>query len=800
MHNKYLLLLALILCTLGCSDDEHVSLPDVMDAETRAITPLLPLPAQASMSGESFALRGGFNLVTQGVTDRLVTQAYDRLTQWTKAQGVPTNAAEQWTLTIDVAAEAPSPVRVDTDESYTLRVKEKDVRISAKTGIGALRAISTLKQLISGKKGLKSVMEASIIDTPRYPWRGIMMDVARHHISLETLRENIDAMETAKMNVLHLHLSDNQAFRLETTSLPKLHTNNPDGKYYSKDDMKELIEYAALRGVRIVPEFNLPGHASPWVVAYPEMALSKKNEMRTTYGVFPDAVDPTNQGMYIEVAKFIKEMTEVFPDQYYHIGADEVLLAEWEKNDGIKKFIKDQSLRGVDDVRTYFCLRMVDILKRAGKKTIVWDDALRRELSKAGVIVQAARSNSAVYESVLLGSPAIKSSGWYLDHRLSLGDLYSADPLDAPDYMNLKPDSTNWTAYELSSAGGLESNGVLFTFGEGDDLNGLVRLNNRNNIFKSVERDGDRLKFRYESASGPVIGECRIEGNDLAGILALSVAQMPVVGKKIGGHDMKDGILLPDFTVPEMPTPYQLDQVLGGEACAWTEWADDQSLSHMVWPQALAVAEKLWSPANYTSDSDDLYRRVMNSELTNSSELTQHQVQYVASATRDKQQSVALLELLSLLEPVKYYNRWVFSPQHDMNSPLNGLADIVATESLSAHTFSTMVDDYVNDANAENEKKLFAALTRWSSWYEKIYPKIEKNEQLDGVIQHMSALAKLSRLAIARQQGVQLTDAGITRAQEVINNEVKPHAGVELSIANDLMRLINEKVNTAPVQ
>ena len=153
----------------------------------------------------------------------------------------------------------------------------------------------------------------------------------------------------------------------------------------------------------------MPGHASGWLTAYPEYGVGDQYELRQRYGIFPDALDPTNQEVYLFLASFIKEMTDLFPDRFIHIGSDEVIPTEWQESQQVTQSMQDKGFNSYNDLQTYFNLRLSDIMFRAKKKMIAWDEAARPELAKSGTTIQAWRSKDAVYNAISINSPAILS-------------------------------------------------------------------------------------------------------------------------------------------------------------------------------------------------------------------------------------------------------------------------------------------------------------------------------------------------------------------------------------------------------
>jgi len=164
--------------------------------------------------------------------------------------------------------------RLGEDESYELTIGESGAKLNASNPLGVLHGLQTFLQLVEPGMNGFTVPAATIKDQPRFAWRGLLIDVGRHFIPVDVLKRNLDGMAAVKMNVLHLHLSDDQGFRVETKKFPKLHEMGSDGLYYTQDEIRGLISYAYDRGIRVLPEFDTPGHSGSWFVGYPELASS----------------------------------------------------------------------------------------------------------------------------------------------------------------------------------------------------------------------------------------------------------------------------------------------------------------------------------------------------------------------------------------------------------------------------------------------------------------------------------------------------------------------------------------------
>ena len=253
----------------------------------------------------------------------------------------------------------------DLDESYQLKIiSPHRASLFAKTFVGIIRGLSTFEQL---QQEEKIPIPLSINDQPRFPWRGLMLDVARHFLPLSILKQTIHFMRLVKMNVLHLHLSDDQAFRLQSKQFPRLHDSH---QFYSQSDIQDLIEYARERAIRIVPEFDIPAHTASWFVGYPHLASSQKSTYRLEdgWGVHNATMDVTRQSTYDFLEKFFSEMTGLFPDEYFHIGGDECVPHEWMESEHIRKFMEENQLKDHLALQAYFTERIEKMLKKFNRE------------------------------------------------------------------------------------------------------------------------------------------------------------------------------------------------------------------------------------------------------------------------------------------------------------------------------------------------------------------------------------------------------------------------------------------------
>jgi hexosaminidase len=335
------------------------------------------------------------------------------------------------TLALEVGGPGEAVQSPEEDESYRLEVTPSGARLQAATTVGALRGLETWLQLVEGDSAGWHVPAVRIEDTPRFPWRGLLIDVGRHFEPVEAIKRQLEAMAAVKLNVLHWHLSEDQGFRVESLRHPLLHQRGSDGLYYTQAEIRDVVGFARDRGIRVVPEFDMPGHASAWFVGYPELASGTgPYAIERRFGVFPPTFDPTRETTYQFLDAFIAEMAGLFPDRYWHIGGDEVEGSEWRESTSIRAFMRAQGLADNAALQAHFNRRMSEILTRHGRRMVGWDEILHPALPSTTVI-QSWRGQQALRDGAAPGYSGILSAGYYLDHMQTAEFHYLVDPLPA---------------------------------------------------------------------------------------------------------------------------------------------------------------------------------------------------------------------------------------------------------------------------------------------------------------------------------------------------------------------------------
>ena len=400
---------------------------------------LMPVPANVNWKSGRLSVSKDFTVGLKGQTDERLKSYVDRVMRRLEGRtvlelprGLANDAANAQLLIETKSTGNPIP-RLGDDESYQLEILDKQAKITANTTVGAMRGLETFLQLLEGDKDGFYFPAVSISDKPRFKWRGLMIDSARHFQPMEVLRRNLDAMAAVKLNVLHWHLTDDQGFRVETKKLPELYKLGSDGDFYTQEQIREIIKYAADRGIRVVPEFDLPGHATAWLVSHPEIgsgAAGATYKIERNPGIFDPTLDPTNEKTYQLLGVFFKEMSALFPDNYMHIGGDENEGKQWNANPKIQVFMKKKGIKDNHALQTYFNKRILEFLQKEGKIMMGWDEIFQPDLPK-DVVIHSWRGQKSLAEAAKQGFQGILSNGYYIDLMFPAAQHYVVDPIPA---------------------------------------------------------------------------------------------------------------------------------------------------------------------------------------------------------------------------------------------------------------------------------------------------------------------------------------------------------------------------------
>lgn len=320
------------------------------------------------------------------------------------------------------------------DESYRLTISPDRITLTAPTDLGVLTGLETLLQLLSSDGDGPYFPCAEVEDAPRFTWRGLMIDAGRHFMPVDMVKRTLDGMAAVKLNVLHWHLTEDQGFRVECRSFPKLHALGSDGMYYSQDQVRDVIAYAGRRGIRVMPEFDIPGHSTSWFAAHPEYASGPgPYAIERKFGIFSPAFDPTQERTYEFLGAFLKEMAALFPDPYLHIGGDEVEGSEWKANPRIQAFMKRNGISDNHALQAHFNRRILAILTRLGKRMVGWDEVFQPGMP-TDIVIHSWRGREALVEAARRGYQGLLSNGYYIDLCQPAREHYLNDPIpeDSP--------------------------------------------------------------------------------------------------------------------------------------------------------------------------------------------------------------------------------------------------------------------------------------------------------------------------------------------------------------------------------
>jgi hexosaminidase len=411
---------------------------------------LMPVPAELQTGSGRLAVTAGFRVTVRGTGDTRLHDAVLRALQRAESRtgiafahagdGSPTLAESESAATLVIESTSPGPAIpvLGEDESYSLEVTPRQAVIHAPATVGALHGLETLLQLLQQDEAGWFLPVVTVRDRPRFPWRGLMIDVCRHWQPMEVIKRNLDGMAQVKLNVLHLHLTEDQGFRIESKKFPELQEKGSDGHYFTQEQVREIIAYAAARGIRVVPEFDIPGHATSWVVSHPELASAPgPYAIERHWGVFNPVLDPTNEKVYDLLDGFLDEMAALFPDAYIHIGGDENNGVQWNANLRIQQFIRDHGLKDNAGLHAYFNSRVHAILAKYGKRLIGWDEILHPDLA-ASSVVHSWRGAEGIAAAAQAGHAVILSHGYYIDLNRATAEHYLNDPLPIDNTLTLE--------------------------------------------------------------------------------------------------------------------------------------------------------------------------------------------------------------------------------------------------------------------------------------------------------------------------------------------------------------------------
>jgi hexosaminidase len=784
-NNKVICVMRLICCYVLLLSSLLLFAKNSLAAAT-----LLPYPAAIEQTEGYFDLKLGLTIKVPADNPLLQAAAGRFTARLGQRAGfdIPLFASQPVLLKLTGQPAATGAVPLpDMTEQYHLRVTKTEIVLSAATETGILRGLETLLQLADNGK----IAAVNIKDQPRFSWRGLLLDPARRFLPLPVLKRQIDIMAAAKLNVLHLHLTDDQGWRFESKHFPKLQQIGGADGFYTQAELKQLVTYAAERGIRVVPEIDLPGHTTALGAAYPEfMSQPGPAAPEQHWGVHPAVLDPTNELLYPFLRQLLAEVADVFPDPYLHIGGDEVLSEHWLATPHIVTFMQQQQLDDAPALQAYFNRRLQQILQQLGRNMIGWDEVLDSNVPSS-VLIQSWRGTESLYQAAAAGHKAILSTGYYLDQPQFAGYHYRNDPLAqataAPDLSQLQ----HWSAWQFSfdrlRGNAISGKLLLLSFNDGA-VKGAIEFSGRKAVMlNDLVLNANTLTFTVDSWMGPLNAQLQL-GATLSGQLVTGNAPYQVNGQALALQQSAATALPFSLQLPDISDTMRAN-ILGGEITLWAELVAPDNIDIRLWPNGFAVAERLWSSASI-HDEASLRQRMqrITQQLTAEGSLQHIQQQRAGFRFLAADYAGTLEHLAQVLEPAHYYHRLhqkSVAGLYHKEAVLNQLVDFLPAENPQLHQFSQVLQRWLKQQQAADTTWLVQQLQQWQAaadtvikaagapQHTKLKPYIPELQQISALCQSgllllnsitaQTPLENVERQQIARQ----LQQAG-TISQEMI--------------------------------
>ncbi|TMP37585.1 beta-N-acetylhexosaminidase [Pseudoalteromonas rubra] len=732
---------------------------------------LMPAPTSLVQSTQTLKLDRPLALSLNGLSAQRSTfiQAYYQ-NQLIEFGYQVSPATSELSLPIVVTIQTPQGAthqhpQLGQNEDYQLSITQTGITIRAPSDFGALHALATLSQLLYFARDSRKLALLHIKDSPRFPWRGLLLDSVRHFISIPAIKRQLRGMAAAKLNVFHWHLTDDQGWRFASKAYPRLHQLASDGQYYTRAEIQQVVQYASNLGIRVVPEFDVPGHASAIAVAYPElMTAVKPYQMEDGWGVFEPLLDPSKPEVYTFVNAIVAELAELFPDPYLHIGGDEVDPKHWHNSERVQSYMHQHKLNTNADLQAHFNHKVQAILRSHNKKMMGWDEIFHPALDK-DVMVQSWRGKASLSQIAAQGYPALLSAGFYIDQPQPASYHYRNEPFDTdlhqPHPVNTQDAIQAWD-FTMPRLKGSAIGGKLVLVTQQQSVrHAYIQLNDR--PFKQARLDShlippsaglSRLNATVDSWMGPTRAELTLDAKTgISGRILIGNAVYPVTGKLAAHFSHADFVNMPFLSAMNAEAK---GNILGGEATLWSELVTEQNLDIRSWPRLFTIAERLWSKRTVNHEAA-MYQRLLALYTFADAIGLHHDKQFrqglqslLGSQSNDA--NLALLaRFAEQLEPASYYTRHHIKYQQGLyhqNAPLNQLVDFLPVENQTMlMLYQKLAQFRQGDSNALQH--ITATLKAWHTDYRLLAPLLAKTPTLQGLQTTLTQASAINEISLA---------------------------------------------------
>lgn len=739
----------------------HMALPCPIWAQPLS---LLPYPKKLELSRGEFVFSDQLKVQLPAGHPELKTV----VERWIQQTNISTTLNFEATnnVQLDIALDL-SAITTKQQEAYQLKISSDQIQLHARHATGVIRGLQTLQQLIQHQPAHTVVPNLTIEDEPRFSWRGLLLDPARRFLPLADIKRQLDIMAAVKLNVLHLHLTDDQGWRFESKIFPKLHQVGGKEGYYTQDELRALVSYAKERGIRVVPEIDMPGHTTALGLAYPQlMTAPAPTAAEKRWGVHAAVLDPSKEQVYAFLQLLLAEVALVFPDPYLHIGGDEVLPDRWLENPDIQAFMRQQELADAGALQAHFNRRVEQILKPLGKTMIGWDEVLDDQLANS-VVVQSWRGTESLFQAAEAGHPAILSTGFYLDQPQTAAYHYRNDPLPEAVIVPQVTDIKSWSGwnFQFERKRGAAVTGTIYLVQlNSDTIRGFIQFPEKRLIeLKNLQQKAHQINFTFDSWMGPVLARLQLS-KSVQGEFVVGNAAYQVTGQALASQTawpLQSANHLSDKAK---------QQILGGEIALWGELITPDIIDIRLWPNGFAVAERLWSPA-HINDEHDFYQRLEQVQLWAQQFIgLKSQLQQI-QGFKQLVPATYLTDLLTVaetLEPAHYYHRLhekSVAGLYHQQAPLNQLADFLPAEHQALRHFDQDLALWLTQKKPEQLRQLRQQLRRWQKAAQALSaaPEIAASPVFIQIVQLCQAgldvsasLAAQQKISAAERQKIQL--------------------------------------------